>query len=102
MYARRDGEYQLVALEWVFPARPKKPPLKGAEYGSFPAACHYDDGAFTPAASEDDCAPTSPETGTPFVFWHPKLVTLHAWIWYPNPDGLYNPTNALVRPFNGG
>jgi hypothetical protein len=102
VYARRNGEYQLVALEWVFPSKPKKRPLKGARYGSFPAACHYDDGTFTPAASEDDCAPTSPQTGTPFVFWHPRLVTLHVWVWYPNPHGLYNPTNPLVRPFNGG
>ena len=36
------------------------------------------------------------------MFWHPKLVTLHVWVWYPNPHGLYNPTNPLVRPFNGG
>jgi hypothetical protein len=100
VYARRDGQHQLVALEWVFPSKPKKPPLKGARYGSFPAACHYDDGSFTPASSEADCAPTS--NGSPFVFWHPRLVTLHVWIWYPNPDGLYNPTNPLVRPFNGG
>ena len=100
VYAARDGRHQLVALEWVFPKKPKKPPLKGARYGSFPAACHYDDGTFTPASSEDDCAPTS--NGSPFVFWHPKLVTLHVWIWYPNPAGLYNPTNPLVRPFNGG
>jgi hypothetical protein len=82
----------------VFPKKPKKPPLKGATYGSFPAACHYDDGTFTPASSEDDCAPAN--GGSPFVFWHPKLVTLHVWIWYPNPAGLYNPTNPLVRPFN--
>jgi hypothetical protein len=99
VYARRDGQYQLVALEWVFPKKPRKPPLKGAKYGSFPAACHYDDGAFTPAASEADCAPES--HGSPFVFWHPELVTLHVWIWYPNPHGLYNPTNPLVRPFDG-
>lgn len=100
VYARNEGQHQLVALEWVFPKRPKQPPLKGARYGSFPAACHYDDGTFTPASSEDDCAPDS--NGSPFVFWHPKLVTLHVWIWYPNPAGLYNPTNPLVRPFNGG
>ncbi len=100
VYARRDGEHQLVALEWVFPSKPKKPPLKGARYGSFPAACHYDDGTFTPAASEDDCAPES--NGSPFVFWHPRLVTLHVWVWYPNPDGLYAGTNPLVRPFNKG
>jgi hypothetical protein len=98
VYARRNGEHQLVALEWVFPSKPKKPPLKGATFGSFPAACHYDDGTFTPASSEDDCEPAS--NGSPFVFWHPKLVTLHVWVWYPNPAGLYNPTNPLVRPFN--
>jgi hypothetical protein len=98
VYAAPNGKHQLVALEWVFPKKPKKPPLKGARYGSFPAACHYDDGTFTPASSEDDCAPDA--NGSPFVFWHPKLVTLHVWIWYPNPDGLYNPTNPLVRPFN--
>ena len=100
VYARHEGQDQLVALEWVFPKKPKKPPLKGATYGSFPAACHYDDGTFTPASSEDDCAPDN--GGSPFVFWHPKLVTLHVWIWYPNPAGLYNPTNPLVRPFNDG
>ena len=48
----------LGALEWVFPTKPKKAPLKGAKYGSFPAACHYEDGNFVPAASEDDCAPS--------------------------------------------
>ena len=100
VYAPHDGTQQLVALEWVFPKKPKRPPLKGARYGSFPAACHYDDGTFTPAPFEDDCEPTS--NGSAFVFWHPKLVTLHVWIWYPNPAGLYNPTNPLVRPFNGG
>ena len=102
VYTRRDGKYQLGALEWVFPKKPKHPPLKGARYGSFPAACHYDDGTFSPATSEDDCKPTSPESGSPFVFWHPDLVTLHVWIWNPNPDGLYASTNPLVRPFNGG
>jgi hypothetical protein len=102
VYVRRDGRYQLGALEWVFPKKPAKPPLKGAKYGSFPAACHYDDGTFTPAGSEADCPKTSPETGTPFVFWHPRLVTLHVWVWYPNPDGLYAGNNPLVRPFNGG
>ena len=30
VYTRRDGKYQLGALEWVFPKKPKKAPLKGA------------------------------------------------------------------------
>jgi hypothetical protein len=101
VYTRRDGKYQLGALEWVFPKKPKHAPLKGARYGSFPAACHYDDGTFVTAGSEADCHPKS-ENGSPFFFWHPDLVTLHVWLWYPNPDGLYASMNPLVRPFNGG
>src|SRR3954447_8289649 len=93
VYSRRSGRYQLGALEWVFPSKPKKAPLKGATYGSFPAACHYDDGTFVTASSQADCAPKS--HGSPFFFWHPKLVTLHVWLWYPNPDGLY----ASMNPF---
>ena len=57
---------------------------------------------FVPAASQDDCAPTSPETGAPFGFWHPDFVTLHLWLWYPNPDGIYAGMNPLISPFNKG
>jgi hypothetical protein len=98
VYTRRDGKYMLGALEWVFPAKPKKPPLKGAKYGSFPAACHYEDGSFVPAGSEDDCEPE--HNGSPFFFWHPDLVTLHVWLWHHNPDGLFAGMNPLVKPFN--
>ena len=71
VYTRRDGKYQLGALEWVFPKKPKKAPLKGATYGSFPAACHYDDGTFVTASSESDCAPTN-DAGSAFFFFHPQ------------------------------
>jgi hypothetical protein len=101
VYSRRDGKYQLGALEWVFPKKPKEAPLKGAKYGSFPAACHYDDGTFVTADSEADCKPKN-QNGSPFFFWHPDLVTLHVWLWYPNPDGLYASMNPFVAPFNGG
>ena len=100
VYTRRNGQYMLGALEWVFPAKPKKAPLKGAKYGSFPAACHYEDGNFVPAASQDDCEPT--HGGSKFFFWHPDLVTLHVWLWHFNPDGLYEGMNQLVKPFNKG
>jgi hypothetical protein len=99
VYTRRDGKYQLGALEWVFPTKPKKPPFPGAKYGSFPAACHYDDGTFTPASSEDQCGDKN-DAGSPFFFWHPDLVTLHVWLWNPNPDGLFASMNPFVRPFN--
>jgi hypothetical protein len=29
------------------------------------------------------------------------LVTLHVWLWYHNPSGIYSGTNPLVTPFNG-
>jgi hypothetical protein len=102
VYERRGGSWTLGALEWVFPSTPTTPPLPGATYGSFGAACHYKDGTFVFAAAQDDCARRSPQTGAAFNFWHPDLVTLHVWLWYHNPDGLYNGTNPLVQPFNRG
>jgi hypothetical protein len=102
VYERRGGSWTLGALEWVFPSTPTTPPLPGATYGSFGAACHYRDGTFVFAAAQDDCAKRSPETGAAFNFWHPDLVTLHVWLWYHNPDGLNSGTNPLIRPFNRG
>ena len=72
----------------------------GGEVRRFGAACHYVDGTFVPAASQDDCAETSPQSGAKFSFWHPNLVTFHVWLWYPNPSGIYSGTNPLVTPFN--
>jgi len=75
VYQRHGRSWQLGALEWVFTEKPASPPLPGAR---------------------------SPQTGARFNFWHPDLVTLHVWLWYHNPDGLYSGTNPLVRPFNKG
>jgi hypothetical protein len=46
VYERHGRTWQLGALEWVFTETPASPPLPGATYGSFPAACHYRDGTF--------------------------------------------------------
>jgi hypothetical protein len=100
VYERHGNSWQLAAFEWVFPTKPATPPLPGATYGSFGAACHYKDGTFVFARVQELCAKRSPETGAPFNFWHPDLVTLHVWLWYPNPAGLYNGTNPYIRPFN--
>jgi hypothetical protein len=102
VYLKRGSTYQLDALEWVFTSKPAKPPLPGAKYGAFGAACHYADGTFTPAASQDECPKTSPQSGANFGFWHPNLITFHVWLWYPNPSGIYSSTNPLVAPFNNG
>jgi hypothetical protein len=97
VYQETLGGPRLVAVEWVFGSVPEVPPMAGATYGSFPAACHYDDGVFVPAASKSDCADVSPSTGSGFTFWHPDLVTFHAWIWAPNPAGLYHGTNPRFQ-----
>jgi hypothetical protein len=102
VYERHGKTWQLGALEWVFTEKPATPPLPGATYGSFGAACHYRDGTFVFAVSQADCAKRSPQTDAAFNFWHPDLVTLHVWLWYPNPAGLYNGTNPYIKPFNRG
>ena len=102
VYGKRGSNWQLVAFEWVFPKKPAKTPLPGATYGSFGAACHYKDGTFAFQASQESCATKSPQTGSAFNFWHPDLVTMHVWAWYPNPSGVFSGMNPLMRPFNGG
>jgi hypothetical protein len=100
VYVRNGAAWQLVAVEWVFPKKPAAAPLKGARYGTFGAACHYVDGSFVTASAEAQCAKTYAKTGAAFNFWHPPLVTLHFWIWYPNPNGVFGEFNPLLSPFN--
>jgi len=102
VYGKHGSQWQLVAYEWVFPKKPAKPPLPGATYGSFGAACHYKDGTFVFQADQNACAAKSPQSGAAFNFWHPDLVTLHVWAWYPNPDGAFSGMNPLMHPFNKG
>jgi hypothetical protein len=94
--------WQLGALEWVFTSMPKTPPLPNATFGFFPAGCHYNDGTFVPEPTQQDCPATAPGSGASFFFWHPDLYTMHFWVWYPNPAGLYSSMNPQVAPFNGG
>jgi hypothetical protein len=102
VYEHHGNTWQLGALEWVFPKIPKTPPLPNATFGLFPAACHYADGTFIPDKNSNTCPKTAPHTGARFTFWHPDLTTMHVWVWYPNPAGLYSSTNPLVASFNAG
>jgi hypothetical protein len=101
VYEHHGRTWQLGALEWVFTSMPAQPPLPGAKYGVFGAACHYFDGTVAFADSQSKCAPKA-KSGAKFNFWHPRLITLHMWIWYPNPAGLYSGINPMVSPFNNG
>jgi hypothetical protein len=100
VYEHTGSKWQLGALEWVFLKMPKNPPLPNATFGSFPAACHYADGTFIPDQNAKTCKKKAP-SGAKFTFWHPDLITMHVWAWYPNPAGLYSSTNPLITPFNG-
>jgi hypothetical protein len=100
VYEHTGHGWQLGALEWVFTSQPTTPPLPDATFGTFPAACHYVNGQFIPKSSQSACPAT--HNGSKFSFWHPLLYTMHVWIWYPNPNGLYASTNPLVTPFNKG
>ncbi|HEY6523136.1 MAG TPA: hypothetical protein VIY10_05155 [Solirubrobacteraceae bacterium] len=100
VYEHTSHGWQLSALEWVFTSMPAKAPLPGARYGVFGAACHYDDGTVVFADAQSQCAATAPGSGAKFNFWHPRLITLHFWVWYPNYTGIYTGTNPMVAPFN--
>lgn len=100
VYVNKGEEWQLVAIEWVWPKKPEVAPVRGAKYGSFGAACHYTDGSFLPSGMESMCAKKNPQTGAAFAFWHPALVTFHVWVWYPNPNGVFGEFNPLLTPFN--
>jgi hypothetical protein len=102
VYEHSGSTWQLGALEWVFTSKPATPPLPGAKYGAFGAGCHYKDGSYVPATSQGACPTTAPQTGAAFTFWHPNLITMHVWLWYPNPSGLFANTNPLAAPFNEG
>jgi hypothetical protein len=102
VYEHKGTRWQLGALEWVYTAKPAKSPIPGAKYGTFGAGCHYKDGTFVPSQTQEGCPTTSPQTGAAFNFWHPLLFTLHVWLWYPNPSGLFASTNPLVAAFNKG
>ena len=67
----------------------------------FGAAATAASGTFVFARVQELCAKRSPRRA-PITFWHPDLVTLHVWLWYPNPAGLYNGTNPYIQPFNHG
>ena len=64
VYERTARGWQLGALEWVFTTQPATPPLPGA----------------------------APRPAPPSTSGTRTLVTLHVWLWYHNPDGLYSGT----------
>lgn len=48
-----------------------------------------------PPITAADCPATGP-AGNPLLIGHGKWWTLHVWAWYPNPEGVFHPTNPRV------
>jgi hypothetical protein len=101
VYTHRGTDWQLGALEWVFPKKPTTPPIPAKR--QLRSGLPYVDGTFVFADSQEKCAATSPaagqavcgsvpaeyqrdceaanrSTGAKFSFWHGRLVTLHVWL----------------------
>lgn len=102
LYVKSGNQWQLVGVEYGFPtaARPSTPPFKGAVWSLHHANCHYKDGTEMHSDSEDKCPKTNPITGSEFGSWHPDLSSIHLWIWYHNPLGIFAELNPLLLPFS--
>ena len=100
VYERHGGRWQLGALEWVFPRDAGDAAAQGRDVRVVPGGLPLQGRHVRPAAEPGPVCAEEPQSGSPFNFWHPQLVTLHVWIWYPNPDGMYASMNPLVDAFS--
>jgi hypothetical protein len=72
---------------------------EGSAAACFPELAVEQHGTFVVEPTQEACAQTSPQSGSAFNFWHPALVTMHVWLWYPNPAGIYASMDPLVHAF---
>src|SRR5215510_3802982 len=101
LYVERDGVWQLAGVEYALAVPPRPNPLPGAEWHRHEASCHYRDYKEAPAPRAADCPPKHPESGEPFVLWHPSFAVAHVWAWIPSPDGPFSEENRALAPYGG-
>jgi hypothetical protein len=101
LYVERGGAWQLAGVEYALPTRPSTNPFPGAEWHEHEASCHYRDFRELPGARASECPPKHPESGEPFVLWHPTFAVVHVWAWYPNPDGPFAAENPYLAAYGG-
>jgi hypothetical protein len=101
LYVEREGAWQLVGVEYALPSVPATNPLPGATWHQHEASCHYRDYRETAAPRASDCPPRHPESGEPFVLWHPAFAVAHVWAWIENPDGPFAEENRALAPYGG-
>ena len=99
-YDERDGRFELTGVMFIS-AIDRSPgsvlPFKGAEFMKHPMMCHYQDGTNLNLEKQEQCPAEHPLTKAALVFWHPDLWMMSAWIWYPNPNGLFSLYNPLLN-----
>ncbi|MFQ5781040.1 MAG: hypothetical protein ACE5HN_09695, partial [Nitrospiria bacterium] len=59
--------------------------------------CRYQDGTGLFSKTSEACPKENPQTRSPLGFWHPDLWVMTAWVWYPNPNGLFSLFNPLIN-----
>lgn len=100
IYDERDGRFDLTGVMFVG-GLDRSPgsvlPFKGAEFMKHPMMCHYQDGTNLNLERAEQCPQEHPLTQAPLVFWHPDLWMMSAWVWYPNPNGLFSLYNPLLN-----
>ncbi|PYM89401.1 MAG: hypothetical protein DME04_26440 [Candidatus Rokuibacteriota bacterium] len=101
LYVERDSVWRLVGVEYALPSPPVPNPLPGAEWHRHEASCHYRDYRELPAPRAAECAARHPESGEPFVLWHPAFAVAHVWAWDDNPDGPFAEENRALAAYGG-
>jgi hypothetical protein len=100
IYDERDGRYELTGVMFIS-GIDRSPgsvlPFKGAEFMKHPMMCHYQDGTNLNLEKAEHCPQEHPLTKAPLAFWHPDLWMMSAWVWYPNPNGLFSLYNPLLN-----
>jgi hypothetical protein len=99
LYDDRDGQWDLTGVAYVAPFD-KNPktflPFKKAEYKKQPMICRYLDGTSLEAPNMEACPKEHPITHAALGLWHPDIWIMSAWVWYPNPNGLFSLFNPLL------
>ncbi len=100
IYAKQGERWLLAGADYAMTAEqpPSIQPFPGITWRKEPATCRYADWHEWESPSREGCPATHPE-GAPLASWHPARWVIRAWVWYPNPAGMFAPANSLLAPF---
>ena len=101
LYVERDGVWTLAGVEYALASRPAVNPFPGADWHEHEASCHYRDYREIAARRAGECPPSHPQSGEPFVIWHPAFAVAHVWAWIPSPDGPFSEENRALAAYGG-